>query len=63
VYARARTTLGIKTSYRINRNFDVYFDVVNLFSEPDREREFTGGRPQVYSMLLPQLFFGVNWRL
>ena len=63
VYARSRTTVGIKTSYRINRNFDVYFDVVNLFSEPDREREFTGGRPQVYSMLLPQFFFGINARL
>jgi TonB-dependent receptor len=63
VYARARTTVGVKTSYRFSRRFDAYFDVVNLFSEPDREREFTGGRPQVYSMLLPQLYFGINGRL
>ena len=63
VYARARTTVGVKTSYRFNRHLEGYFDVVNLFSEPDREREFTGGRPQVYSMLLPQLFFGINARL
>jgi len=63
VYARARTTVGVKTAYRLSRRFEFYFDVVNLFSEPDREREFTGGRPQVYSMLLPQLFFGINGRL
>lgn len=63
VYARARDTLGIKTAYRFNRRFEAYFDVVNLLSEPDREREFTGGRVQVYSMLLPQLYFGINARL
>ncbi|MDO8544622.1 MAG: TonB-dependent receptor [Opitutaceae bacterium] len=63
VYARARTTVGVKTSYRLSRRFDAYFDVVNLFSEPDREREFTGGRPQLYTMLVPQLFFGINGRL
>jgi iron complex outermembrane recepter protein len=62
VWARARTTVGIKSTYRISRQFDVYFDVVNLFAEPDREREFTGGRPQAYSMLLPQFYFGINAR-
>jgi iron complex outermembrane recepter protein len=63
VYARARTTVGVKSSYRISRRFDVYFDVVNLLAEPDREREYGGGRPQAYSMMLPQLFFGINGRL
>lgn len=63
VYARARTTVGLKTAYRFSRRYEAYFDIVNLFSEPDREREFTGGRPQVYSMLLPQFYFGINARL
>jgi TonB-dependent receptor len=63
VYARKRMTIGVKTSYRFTRRLEAYFDVVNLFSEPDREREFTGGRAQVYSMLLPQFYFGINARL
>jgi len=64
IYARKRTTVGLKTSYRFTRQLEGYFDVVNLFSEPDRERDFAiGNRPQVYSMLLPQFYFGVNVRL
>lgn len=63
IYARKRTTIGVKTSYRINRYLEGYFDVVNLTSEPDREYEYAGGRARVYSMLLPQLYFGINARL
>lgn len=63
LYARARTTLGVKTTYRISRRLDFYFDVVNLLAEPDREREYTGGRPQAFWLLQPQLFFGINGRL
>jgi hypothetical protein len=36
---------------------------VNTTSEPDREYEYAGGRARVYSMLLPQLYFGINARL
>jgi len=63
IYARKRTTLGVKTSYRFTRQIEGYFDVVNLRSEPDREYEYAGGRARVYSMLLPQFFFGINARL
>jgi TonB-dependent receptor len=63
IYARKRTTIGLKTSYRFTRKLEGYFDIVNLMSEPDREYEYAGGRARVYSMLLPQFFFGVNARL
>ena len=63
IYARKRTTIGLKTSYRFNRQFEGYFDIVNLTSEPDREYEYNGGRARVYSMLKPQFYFGVNARL
>jgi iron complex outermembrane recepter protein len=63
IYARKRTTIGIKTAYRFTRHLEGYFDVVNLMSEPDREYEYNGGRARVYSMLLPQLYFGINARL
>jgi iron complex outermembrane receptor protein len=63
IYARKRTTIGVKTSYRLNRYLEGYFDVVNLMSEPDREYEYAGGRARVYSMLVPQLYFGINARL
>ena len=62
IYARKRTTIGLKTSYRFTRQFEGYFDIVNLTSEPDREYEYNGGRARVYSMLKPQFYFGVNYR-
>jgi hypothetical protein len=40
----------------------VYLDVVNVLMNPDRERQFGYGRPQVTHLMVPQLFFGVNGR-
>jgi len=63
LYRRARSVVDIKTNYRINRHFDVYLDVVNVFAEGDRVLEYYGGRPQVMHKMGPQFFFGVNGRL
>ena len=41
-----------KTLYNLNRHFSVYLDVVNVFMNPDREREFGYGeheQPAHYS--------------
>jgi hypothetical protein len=52
----------IKTIYNVSRNYSVYLDVVNVLMNPDRERQFGYGRPQVTHLMVPQLFFGVNGR-
>jgi outer membrane cobalamin receptor len=62
VYAAARPTLDIKTLFKINRHIGIYLDVVNVFMEPDRERVFGIGRPQVTHLMAPQFYFGVNLR-
>lgn len=62
VYAVARPTLDVKTLFNVNRRLSVYLDVVNVLMEPDREREFGFGRPQVTHLMRPQFFFGVNLR-
>jgi len=61
-YAAARPTVDIKTLYNLNRNYSVYLDIVNVLMNPDRERQFGYGRPQVTHLMVPQLFFGVNGR-
>ena len=61
-YAAARPTVDIKTIYNVSRNYSVYLDVVNVLMNPDRERQFGYGRPQVTHLMVPQLFFGVNGR-
>ncbi len=61
-YAAARPTVDIKTLYNVTRNYSVYLDVVNVFMEPDRQRQFGYGRPQVTHLMRPQLFFGINAR-
>ncbi|MGH7946981.1 MAG: TonB-dependent receptor domain-containing protein, partial [Opitutaceae bacterium] len=61
-YATIRPTLDLKTLYSINRHFSVYFDVVNVFMEPDRERQFGFGRPQTTLLMRPQFSFGINAR-
>jgi TonB-dependent receptor len=63
VYAHARPTVDVKTLYNLNRQFSVYLDVVNIFTEPDRQIEFGYGRPQTTHLMRPQFFFGVNGRL
>ncbi len=63
IYARRRATLDIKTSYEFSRHWDFSFDMVNALGAPDREREWGGGRPQVYLYLAPQFLFGINGRL
>jgi TonB-dependent receptor len=62
VYAAIRPALDIKTLYNINRHISVYLDVVNVLMEPDRERVFGYGRPQVTHLMRPQFLFGINLR-
>lgn len=61
-YAAARPTLDIKTLYNINRRISVYFDVVNVLMEPDRERLVGFGRVNTVHLMSPQFFFGANFR-
>ena len=62
-YAAARPTVDIKTLYNINRRFSVYFDVVNVLMQPDRETQFGYDRPQTTHLMRPQFYFGVNARM
>jgi TonB-dependent receptor len=62
-YAAERPTVDIKTLYNINKFYSVYLDVINVFSNPDREREFGYGRSQTVHQMRPQFFFGVNARM
>jgi len=63
VYLNARNTLDIKTVYHFSRRYDVYLDVVNALHAPDREAEFSGGRPQTIGYMTRQILFGINARL
>ncbi len=62
-YAAARPTLDLKTLFNLNRRLSLYFDVVNVLMEPDRQREYGYGRPQTMHLMRPQFFFGANVRL
>lgn len=62
-YNSMRRTVDLKTRYNLNRHFDVYLDVSNLFNEPDSASEFFGGRPRQIKRMSPLLSFGVNARL
>jgi outer membrane cobalamin receptor len=62
VYTRERTAVDLKTAYYISRRYNVYLDVNNIFSEPDRGT-IIGGRPGAHQVLTPQFLFGLNARL
>ncbi|MBI4625028.1 MAG: TonB-dependent receptor [Verrucomicrobia bacterium] len=62
VYARKRTALDLKTVYYISKQYNVYLDVNNVLSEPDRGT-LIGGRPGANQVLTPQFYFGLNTRL
>jgi TonB-dependent receptor len=62
VFTRKRTAVDLKTVYLISKQYNVYLDVNNIFSEPDRAT-IIGGRPGAYQILTPQLLFGLNARL
>lgn len=62
-YLEARSTLNIKTVYNINRHFDVYLDVNNVFAEPDRYDVLWNDRPSLIHKMSPQFIFGINARL
>jgi len=63
LYRLARPTLDLKTVYTINRRFDFYLDVVNVFARPDRAWEYWGGRPNGTEWMRPEFLFGLNYRL
>jgi len=63
LYRKARSTLDIKSTYELTKNFGLYLDVSNVLAEGDRVLEYYGGRPQVLHKMGPQFFFGVNARL
>jgi len=56
-------TLDLKTVYTINRRFDVYLDVINVFARADRAWEYWGGRPNGTEWMRPEFLFGLNARL
>lgn len=63
LYRMARSTVDIKTRYTLSKRFDVYIDVDNAFSEPDRASVYYTGRPQDMFKMSPQFNLGVNGRL
>jgi iron complex outermembrane receptor protein len=63
IYAAARTQVDIKMLYTINRRFDLYLDVNNIFNAYDRQSEYAGGRPQSVYWMSPSIIFGTNIRL
>ena len=62
-YQVAKPQLDIKAVFRINRQFDAYLDVWNVFSNPTEQTEFFGGRPGTMSKINFMLHGGVRWRL
>jgi hypothetical protein len=63
LYRLARPTLDLKTVYTINRRFDLYLDVINVFARADRAWECWGGRPNGTEWMRPEFLFGLNARL
>lgn len=59
----ARPLLDIKTVFRINRQFDAYLEVWNVFSNPTEQTEFFGGRSSTMSKINFMLHGGVRWRM
>ena len=59
----ARDQLDIKTVYTINRHFDLYMDVYNVFVEAERGDTWNGGLPRNIRLEDGPLFvFGINGR-
>lgn len=63
LYRTGRSTVDLKTVYNVSRRFDVYFDVINVFREPDRALMWYNERPQTIQDHRPMFYFGVNARL
>ena len=63
LYNSMRRTVDLKTRYSLSRHFDVYFDVSNVFDEPDTASEYYAGRPRAIKVMSPLLSFGLNARL
>jgi hypothetical protein len=63
LYRRERNTLNIKSVYNINRKFDLYMDVYNVFNDPNRLFEWYGGRPDNIRKGHVMFLAGVNGRL
>ena len=63
LYKTGRSTVDLKTVYTLSRHFDLYFDVVNIFREPDRAFMWLGERPQTIQDHRPMYYFGANYRL
>lgn len=61
-YDRARETVDLKAVYDLSRHFSIYLDVTNLFAEPERAREFEGGRPFRTYTSGTQLLSGITAR-
>ncbi|MBL9201768.1 MAG: TonB-dependent receptor [Opitutaceae bacterium] len=62
VYFAARPTVDVKTLYNVSRRLSVYLDVVNILTQPDRETQWGFGRANTTHYMVPQFFFGANFR-
>lgn len=61
-YDRPRKALDLKTVFELNRMFSLYLDVTNVFAEPERTRDFEGGRPYRTYKSGTQILSGINAR-
>ena len=62
-YQLQRDQLDIKAAYTLDRNFDLYLDVYNVFVEAERGSTWYGGLPfNVRQEDVPLFIFGVNGR-
>ncbi len=62
-YLSARPVIDIKTLFHVSKHYDVYLDVVNVTTTPDRRTEVGYGRVAGLSTMYPQFFFGINGRM
>lgn len=62
-YNIPRRTVDLRTRFTLTRHADVYFDVANIFNEPDSGSVFYANRPRQIKRLSPLLSVGINTRL
>jgi iron complex outermembrane recepter protein len=62
-YNIPRRTVDLRTRFSLTRRADVYFDVANIFNEPDSGSVFFANRPRQIKRMSPLLSFGLNTRL
>jgi iron complex outermembrane recepter protein len=62
-YNIPRRTVDLRTRFSLTRRTDVYFDVTNIFNEPDSGSVFFGNRPRQIKRMSPLVSFGLNARL